>query len=175
MSELKREHHHTEKVSRRGGKHLAGDRRAAGTAAEPLIPEWAEEPADRSTASRHGLRDAVRTWQDTEGEVSPVVTGCRTLAEKAKVIRRHWRRLVREKKAGHDLGPTIDKMNALIQDYNDKSKPAYCAKMGFVDEIVKMPALRNYVLAFTEAAYQNPKAICPFHQMLLPRIIRDQK
>ena len=84
-------------------------------------------------------------------------------------------KLVREKKAGHDLGPTIDKMNALIQDYNDKSKPAYCAKMGFVDEIVKMPALRNYVLAFTEAAYQNPKAICPFHQMLLPRIIRDQK
>ena len=99
MSELKREHHHTEKVSCRGGKHLAGDRRAAGTAAEPLIPEWAEEPADRSTASRHGLRDAVRTWQDTEGEVSPVVTGCRTLAEKAKVTRRHWRRLVREKKA----------------------------------------------------------------------------
>ena len=84
-------------------------------------------------------------------------------------------KLVREKKAGHDLGPTIDKMNALIQDYNDKSKPAYCAKMGFVDEIVKMPALRSYVLAFTEAAYQNPKAICPFHQMLLPRIIRDQK
>ena len=84
-------------------------------------------------------------------------------------------KLVREKKAGHDLGPTIDKMNALIQDYNDKSKPAYCAKMGFVDEIVKMPALRSYVLAFTEAAYQNPKAICPFHQMLLSRIIRDQK
>lgn len=84
-------------------------------------------------------------------------------------------KLVREKKAGHDLGPTIDKMNALINDYNEKSKPAFCAKMGFVDEIVKMPALRNYVLAFTEAAYQNPKSVCPIHQMLLPRIIRDQK
>ena len=84
-------------------------------------------------------------------------------------------KLVREKKAGKDLGPTIDKMNALINDYNEKSKPAFCAQMGFVDEIVKMPALRNYVLAFTDAAYQNPEKICPIHQMLLPRIIRDEK
>lgn len=84
-------------------------------------------------------------------------------------------KLVREKKAGHDLGPTIDKMNAMIQDYNEKSRPAYCAKMGFVDEIVKLPQLRRYVLAFTAAAYQNPKSICPAHQMLLPRVIRDQK
>ena len=84
-------------------------------------------------------------------------------------------KLVREKKAGKDLGPTIDKMNAMINDYNEKSKPAFCAKMGFVDEIVKMPALRNYVLAFTDAAYQNPEKICPIHQMLLPRIIRDEK
>ena len=44
-----------------------------------------------------------------------------------------------------------------------------------MDEIVKLPALRNYVLAFTDAAYQNPEKICPIHQMLLPRIIRDEK
>jgi glutaconyl-CoA decarboxylase len=36
-----------------------------------------------------------------------------------------------------------------------------------------MPKLRNYVQAFTDAAYQNPKGICPPHQMILPRIIRD--
>ena len=41
----------------------------------------------------------MRSWQDSEGEVSPVVTGCKSLAEKAKETRRHWRRLVREKKA----------------------------------------------------------------------------
>jgi hypothetical protein len=33
--------------------------------------------------------------------------------------------------------------------------------------------LRPYVAAFTEAAYQNPKSVCPVHQMLLPRTIRD--
>ena len=41
----------------------------------------------------------MQSWQDTEGEISPVVTGCQALAEKAKNTRRHWRRLVREKKA----------------------------------------------------------------------------
>ena len=74
---------------------------------------------------------------------------------------------------GKDLQPTSDKMNALIQHYIDTSTPAYCAKTGMVDEIVDMPKLRNYVVAFADAAYQNPKSICPFHQMLLPRVIRD--
>ena len=83
------------------------------------------------------------------------------------------RRLVKDKKAGKDLQPTIDKMNALIQDYTDKSRPAYCAKMGMVDEIVDMTDIRPYMQAFTEAAYQNPKGICPFHQMLTPRSLRD--
>ena len=64
-------------------------------------------------------------------------------------------------------------MNALIEDYNEKSKPAFCAKQGFVDEVVDMPMLRNYIVAFAEAVYQNPESICPFHQMLIPRMIRD--
>ncbi len=42
-----------------------------------------------------------------------------------------------------------------------------------VDEIVDLPMLRNYIVAFTDAAYQNPKAICPFHQMVTPRAIRE--
>ena len=37
-------------------------------------------------------------------------------------------RLAKDQKAGKDLQPTIDKMNALINDYNEKSKPFYCAK-----------------------------------------------
>jgi glutaconyl-CoA decarboxylase len=64
-------------------------------------------------------------------------------------------------------------MNKLIQEYAEKSSPAYCAKTGMVDEVVDMPKLRNYVQAFADAAYQNPKGICPPHQMILPRIIRD--
>ena len=82
-------------------------------------------------------------------------------------------RLAKDQKAGKELQPTIDKMNALINDYNEKSKPFYCAKAGLVDEIVDMPMMRNYIVAFTDSCYQNPESICPFHQMLLPRTIRD--
>ena len=83
------------------------------------------------------------------------------------------RKLVKAKKAGEDLKPIIDKMNEMIQMYTDKSRPAYCAKMGMVDEVVDMVELRPYIQAFTEAAYQNPQSICPFHQMLAPRSIRE--
>jgi glutaconyl-CoA decarboxylase len=82
------------------------------------------------------------------------------------------RRLVKESEAGNDLAPTLEKMNQMIQDYQDKSRPAYCAKTGFVDEIVSLPELRKYIKAFTGANYQNPKSITPVHQMLLPRIIK---
>ncbi len=83
------------------------------------------------------------------------------------------RRLVKDKKNGQDLQPTIDKMNKLIQEYSDKSRPKYCAKLGLCDEIVDMNDMRPYIQAFVNACYQNPTSICPFHQMLLPRIIRD--
>ena len=116
MSEHMRNNDHSAKQSRRGGKRLAAQQTghdqqqkplearpvSAPTAVKSLIPEWEETPVERGPekrAPRRGLREAVRTWQETEGEISPVVTGCRTLAEKAKETRRHWRRLVREKKA----------------------------------------------------------------------------
>lgn len=83
------------------------------------------------------------------------------------------RRLVKDQDAGKSLDGTIAKMNDLIKLYNDKSKPVYCAKKGFVDEIVKMPALRNYIKAFVGGVYQNPKSICPVHQMIIPRAIKD--
>ena len=83
------------------------------------------------------------------------------------------RRLVKDKKEGKDLQPTIDKMNALIQDYAAKSNPMACAEQGLVDEIVKLSDLRNYIAAFVGAAYQNPKSICPFHHMMTPRVIRE--
>ncbi len=83
------------------------------------------------------------------------------------------RRLVKDQDAGKDIQPTIDKMNALIKDYYDNSRPGYCAKVGFVDEIVNMDEIRNYICAFVGAAYQNPKGMCAFHQMLTPRVIRD--
>lgn len=83
------------------------------------------------------------------------------------------RRLAKDKKEGKDLQPTIDKMNKLIEEFTVKSRPKYCAEQGLVDEIVDMNKLRAYIEAFTESAYQNPKSICAFHQMLLPRAIRE--
>ncbi len=82
------------------------------------------------------------------------------------------RRLVKEKDAGRDLGPIVDKMNEMVQQYSDNSRPIYCAQKGFVDEIARMTDMRKYMKAFVGAAYQNPKSICPHHQMLLPRVIK---
>ncbi|MBI2954624.1 MAG: glutaconyl-CoA decarboxylase subunit alpha [Chloroflexi bacterium] len=82
------------------------------------------------------------------------------------------RRLVKEKEAGRPLEPIIDKMNSLAVDYYNKSRPAYCAKMGLVDEIISFADTRKYMVAFANCAYQNPKSLCPQHHMMLPRIIR---
>lgn len=83
------------------------------------------------------------------------------------------RRLVKDSKAGKDIQPIIDKMNELIQQYAEKSSPFYCEKDGLVDKVVDMTMLRSYMKAFASAYYQNPKAVCPFHQMLTPRTMRD--
>jgi glutaconyl-CoA decarboxylase len=82
------------------------------------------------------------------------------------------RRLVKEKDSGRPLQPVIDKMNELARQYYDNSRPVYCAKRGFVDEIVPLPELRKYIAAFAGCAYQNPVSICPQNHMMLPRIIK---
>ncbi len=84
------------------------------------------------------------------------------------------RRLVKEKESGRPLAPIIDKMNELAREYNEKSRPFYCAKTGFVDEVVRFEAIRNYLVAFANGVYQNPRSICPQHHMMLPRLIRSQ-
>ncbi len=83
-------------------------------------------------------------------------------------------KLAKDSAAGKPLEPTIDKMNAMIEDYAAKSAPAYCAQKGMVDEIAALCDLRPYLLAFTEAAYQNPVSLCPVHQMLLSRVMAEQ-
>jgi glutaconyl-CoA decarboxylase len=84
------------------------------------------------------------------------------------------RRLVKEKDAGKPLGPVIDKMNEMVKHYEETSKPIYCAKKGFVDEVVRFGEIRRYMVAFAGGVYQNPRSICPHHHMLLPRMIRSQ-
>jgi glutaconyl-CoA decarboxylase len=82
------------------------------------------------------------------------------------------RRLVKEKDAGRPLDKIIDNMNALAKQYVDQSRPIYCARRGFVDEVVSFTRMRNYMQAFAGSAYQNPDSICAHHQMILPRIIK---
>ena len=82
------------------------------------------------------------------------------------------RRAVKEKDAGRPLEPIAEKMNELAQRYRDTSLPDFCSRYGLVDEIVKLQDLRSYMKAFAGAAYQNPKSICPKHQMILPRSIK---
>ena len=71
------------------------------------------------------------------------------------------RRLVKEEKAGEDLQPTIDKMNALIQDYAKKSSPKFCAKAGMTDEIVDMNDIRPYIQAFRQRLLSEPREHLP--------------
>jgi glutaconyl-CoA decarboxylase len=84
------------------------------------------------------------------------------------------RRLVKEKDSGNPLGPVIDKMNDMVKHYEETSRPLYCAKTGFVDEVVRFEEIRRYMVAFSNGAYQNPRSICPRHHMMLPRLIRSQ-
>ena len=82
------------------------------------------------------------------------------------------RRLVKEKDAGKPLEPVIKSMNKTVQEYVAKSRPAYCAKTGMVDEVVTFKDMRKYLVAFANCCYQNPISITPQHQMILPRIIK---
>ena len=113
------------------------------------------------TANRHNaftLGTAASEIQVMHGETAAVAT--------------YARRAVKEKDAGRPLDSVAEKMNELVQKYRDTSQPEYSARYGMVDEIVKLKDLRKYLQAFTGAAYQNPKSICPRHQMILPRIIK---
>jgi glutaconyl-CoA decarboxylase len=113
------------------------------------------------TANRHNaftLGTAATEIYVMHGETAAVAT--------------YSRRAIKDKDTGKPLQPLADKMNEMAKKYYDTSRPAYCAQHGFVDEIVDLKALRNYLKAFAGAVYQNPKSICPRHQMLLPRIIR---
>jgi glutaconyl-CoA decarboxylase subunit alpha len=82
------------------------------------------------------------------------------------------RRLVKEKESGRPLGPVIEEMNKLVKSYYDNSRPVYCAQHGLRGRGRPMTEIRDYLIAFAGAAYQNPRSICPQHQMMLPRIIK---
>ena len=127
----------------------------------------------KGTAAAHYVLGGPQGNDNNVFSLGTAATEINVMYGKTAAGAMYSRRLVKEQDEGKNLQGTIDKMNKLIQHYIDTSVPAYCAKSGMVDEVVDMPKLRNYIVAFANAAYQNPKSICPFHQMLLPRTIKD--
>jgi glutaconyl-CoA decarboxylase subunit alpha len=64
-------------------------------------------------------------------------------------------------------------MNKLIEEFVIKSRPIFCVQDGMLEEIVDIRMFRPYVLAPIEATYENPKFVCIFHKMLLPKIVKN--
>ena len=127
----------------------------------------------KGTAAAHYVLGGPQGNDNNAFSIGTAATEIYVMHGETAAAAMYARRLVKEDKAGTDLQPTIDKMNKLIQEYTDKSRPKFCAKAGLTDEIVDMNDMRPYIQAFANACYQNPESICPFHQMLLPRVIRD--
>ena len=127
----------------------------------------------RGTAAAHYVLGGPQGNDTNAFTLGTAATEINVMNGKTAANAMYTGRLAKDQKAGKDLQPTIDKMNAMIQEYDLKSKPLFCAQAGLVDEIIDLPMMRNYIVAFTDAAYQNPKSICPMHQMVLPRMIRD--
>jgi glutaconyl-CoA decarboxylase len=127
----------------------------------------------KGTAAAHYVLGGPQGNDSNAFSLGTAATEIYVMHGETAAVAQYSRRLAKDQADGKSLDPTIAKMNEVIQDYAAKSRPEYCAKMGFVDEIAPLPALRNYVRAFAGAVYQNPKSICPVHQMLLPRTLRD--
>jgi len=126
----------------------------------------------KGTAAAHYIMGGPQANRNNAFTLGTPTTEIYVMHGETAAVAAYARRLVKEKDAGKPLDAVIERMNALARQYHDQSRPLYCAQMGFVDEIVTFPALREYMLAFCSASYQNPASFCPPHQMLLPRLIR---
>lgn len=126
----------------------------------------------KGTAAAHYIMGGPNANNHNAFTLGTPTTEIYVMHGETAAVASYSRRLVKEKEAGRPLKPIIDKMNELARHYYEKSRPAYCAKMGFVDEVVSFADIRRYMVAFTGCVYQNPKSFCPHHQMILPRIIK---
>jgi len=126
----------------------------------------------KGTASAHYLMGGPTANRHNAFTLGTAASEIYVMHGETAAVATYSRRLVKEKDAGRPLEPVIEKMNKLAKEYHEKSRPLFCAKSGLVDEIVPLCDLRKYLVAFTGAAYQNPKSICPQHHMILPRVIK---
>jgi glutaconyl-CoA decarboxylase len=126
----------------------------------------------KGTAAAHYIMGGPTANRHNAFTLGTAATEIYVMHGETAAVATYSRRLVKEKDAGHPLEPVIESMNRMAQEYHDNSRPVFCAKTGMVDEIVPMQGIRRYLTAFAGAAYQNPRSLCPHHQMMLPRIIK---
>ena len=126
----------------------------------------------KGTAAAHYVMGGPTANRHNAFTLGTAATEIYVMHGKTAAVATYARRAVKDKDAGKPLEPIAAKMNEMAQKYHDTSRPDYCARHGFVDEIVDLKALRGYLKAFAGAVYQNPVSICPRHQMLLPRVIK---
>ena len=126
----------------------------------------------KGTAAAHYVMGGPTANRHNAFTLGTPATEIEVMHGETAAVATYARRAAKEHAAGRSLDPVIERMNALVDRYHQTSRPAYCARHGFVDEVVALADLRRYLQAFTGAAYQNPVSICPRHHMLLPRVIR---
>ncbi len=128
----------------------------------------------KGTAAAHYVMGGPTANNNTAFTIGTPSTEINVMHGETAAAASYSRRLVKEKDAGHSLDPVIEKMNEMVQHYQDTSRPIYCAKTGMVDEVVRFEDMRRYMVAFTNGVYQNPRSICPRHHLMLPRLIQSQ-
>ncbi|CAL8980728.1 Glutaconyl-CoA decarboxylase subunit alpha [Rhodoplanes serenus] len=126
----------------------------------------------KGSAAAHYIMGGPTANRHNAFAVGTAATEIYVMHGETAAVATYARRAVKDKDAGKPLGPIADKMNEMARSYHERSRPAWCARHGLVDEIVALTSLRGYLAAFAGAAYQNPGSLCARHQMLLPRLIR---
>ncbi|HRS83058.1 MAG TPA: carboxyl transferase domain-containing protein, partial [Smithellaceae bacterium] len=114
----------------------------------------------KGTAAAHYVLGGPTANNNNAFSLGTATTEINVMHGETAAAASYARRLVKEKDAGRPLGPIIDKMNEMVKHYDDTSGPLFCAKKGFVDEIVRYHELRNYLVGFANCCWQNPRSIC---------------
>jgi len=126
----------------------------------------------KGTAAAHYIMGGPTANDHNAITLGTAATEIYVMHGETAAVAMYSRRLVKDKDSGKPIEPVIDSMNKIVEDYVKYSRPSFCAKSGMVDEVVPLDTMRKYLVAFAGCVYQNPKSICPQHQMMLPRIIK---
>ncbi len=126
----------------------------------------------KGTAAAHYIMGGPTANRHNAFTLGTAATEIYVMHGETAAVATYARRALKEKDSGRPLEPIAQKMNEMAKKYHDTSRPAYCARHGFVDEIVPLKGLRSYLKAFAGCVYQHPRSLCPKHLMLLPRLIR---